>query len=590
MCGIVGYRGKRNSDAIVLEGLKTLEYRGYDSWGISVRAENKFSTVRKVGKIGEVTAEGLQLPKAQMAFGHTRWATHGGVNIDNAHPHCSNDGKILVVHNGIVENYQQLRDELKAKGYTFKSQTDTEVIPNLIEEEMKTESNFTEAVRKSLLQIEGNYAIVTFHAEKEIMIGARWGSPLVVGIGKEEMFLASDIPAFLEHTREVLYLHDGEIVTIEQDVAVSKIKENIPVIRKTEHINWSLDQAKKGTHPHFMLKEIMEQPESLSRCLQQDKVHIENIARKIAKARNVIIIACGTAAYAGMVGAHRMGRIAKKQATVVIASEFENFRHFLTSEDIVLAISQSGETADTMGAVKIAKSCGTPVVSVINVVGSSLARESDEVLYTHCGPEIGVASTKVCSAQMTLLTLLAYALVQKYDEGLFQLNTTIQAISTLLKDTSFIEQMNGLANVLKSKEDLYVIGRGVHYAVAMESALKIKEVSYIHAEGMAGGELKHGTIALIEKGTPCIVEISSDEFEAETISNAMEIKSRGGLIIGVAPKNNEVFDVHLKVPDAKIGSPIVNLIPAQLLAYYLALARGHDPDKPRNLAKSVTVK
>lgn len=588
MCGIIGYKGKKNAARIALEGLKSLEYRGYDSWGISAIKDKKLFLAKETGKIGRVSAEALEMPDSGIAIGHTRWATHGAVTEANAHPHLSNDENIAVVHNGIIENFFELRGFLKENGFRFSSETDTEVIPNLIEHFVKQGNSMKEAFRKALLKLEGNYAIVALHKDSENIFFGRNGSPLVLGIGDGEFFIASDIPAFLEHTNRIVYLQENEFGCLNSSFEVFDMEGS----RKNKEINrisWTVEQAQKGNFPHFMLKEIIEQKETIRKSIQQDGAKISKIADLINKAFGTFFVACGTASYATRVGGYLFSSIAQKHINVVCGSEFPNYRHFLKDKSLMVVVSQSGETADTIEAIKAAKEKGVKVVSIVNVMGSTIMRMSDYSILTNAGPEIGVASTKATTAQIALLTMLAYACDSRLEQGKKLLNTAAEK-SQYMFEKDYILNIENIAERIKSWNDMYVIGRSTNFPVALEAAHKIKEVSYIHAEGMAGGELKHGTIALIENGTPVIALVSDDECKKDILNNAAEIKSRGGFIIGISPENSELFDCWIKVPAAGEASPMMHLVPAQLLAYFLAVKRGCDPDKPRNLAKSVTVK
>jgi glucosamine--fructose-6-phosphate aminotransferase (isomerizing) len=583
MCGIIGYKGNKNATEIVIEGLKRLEYRGYDSWGIALK-NKRLDLIKEVGKIGDFS-NASKLNKSKIAIGHTRWATHGKVTEENAHPHISCDKKIAVVHNGIIENFQELKKELEKK-HKFISETDTEVIPHLIEENMKL--GFEEAVKKTLKRLEGNYAIVVIHQDEEKVIAARKGSPLVLGVGKDEFFVASDVPAFLKHTNKVIYLDDGEIVIINQKIKIFD-QHNKEVKKEVNQIDWTLEQAQKNGYAHYMLKEIYEQKETLMRAINQKEDEIKKIAEEINKGFGTFFIACGTAHHAALTASYIFSQVTKKHINVVLASEFPNYEHFLTEKTLVIPISQSGETADVLEAVKVAKQKKSKVIAIVNVTGSTLMRIADVFFKINAGPEIAVASTKAFTSQLALLTMLAYACNGKLEEGKEILKKTAEYVGEMLKK-DFEDKIKELALKIREKNHIFTIGRSVNYPIALEAALKIKEVSYIHAEGFAGGELKHGTLALIEEGTPCIVFVAHDETKKEIISNAMEIKARGGYIIGVSPENNPVFDFFIKVPDNGALSPIVNIIPAQLLAYHLGLARDCDIDRCRNLAKSVTVK
>ena len=588
MCGIFGCITDKPVAPILLKGLKRLEYRGYDSAGMATLSD-EINIKKDVGSIDDIhkRLDFEDLP-GTMGIAHTRWATHGGVTRTNAHPHISNDKKIAVIHNGIVENYQELRNFLKENGFSFYSETDTEVIPNLIEFEMRGGKNFEEATIAALRRLEGYYAILALNEDERKIIGARRGSPLVVGIDGKNLFIASDIPAFLEYTKKVMYLHDSDVIILDDSIKVFNLLENKFVDRPIDSVEWNLEQAMKGNFDHFMLKEISEQVDTIKKAMSHDREIIERIAGEIKKSKGVFFVACGTASHACLAASYIFSKVAHMHINVVLASEFRNYEHFLKKDTLVIAVSQSGETIDTIDAVKVAKEKGSKVISIVNVMGSSLTRHSDECLMTNAGPEICVLATKSYTSQVALLTLLAYALVGKYDEIKRKLDYAWNTVYYLTSKTTR-NKIKELSEKLKNKEHIFLIGRGLQYSTALEAALKIKEVSYIHAEAFAGGELKHGTIALIEKGTPCIVFVS-EENEKETISNAIEIKSRGGFIIGVGPKNNEVFDHWIKVPEANNLNPIVQIIPIQILAYQLAVLRGCDPDKPRNLAKSVTVK
>lgn len=584
MCGIIGYKGNKDATSIVIEGLKNLEYRGYDSWGIAFKAKDisNIETKRYVGRIGEFKET---LRKSNLAIGHTRWATHGSVTEKNAHPHMCCRGEIAVVHNGIIENFQELKKELNEEGHLFASETDTEVIPHLIESYM--EYGFENAVKKALKRLNGSYAIVAINNKTDEMIGARNGSPLVFGVDNGSYFIASDIPAFLSHTSNVVYLEDYDIITVNHDYRIFNAKEDSGAKRELSKISWTHQQAQKGDFPHFMLKEISEQPAAIARAVSQEREKIEKIAGEINKAKGIFFIACGTAYHAALISSYIFSKIAKKHVNVVLASEFPNYSQFLSKDTLLIPVSQSGETADVLGAVKEAKSKGAKIISIVNVMGSSLVRASDDCLLLNSGPEICVLATKSYTAQIALLTLVAYASAHRYEDGKRVLEETSSGIKQILDDKN-LKKIDGLAAKIHKSEHLFTIGRGTNFATALEAALKIKEVSYIHAEGFAGGELKHGTIALIEKGTPCIV-FSDTETEREIIGNAMEIKARGGYIIGISPNPNEVFDYWIEMPSSGLGA-ISFIVPAQLLAYRLALLRNCDPDKPRNLAKSVTVK
>ena len=595
MCGIFGYVGRRtDAGSLVIDGLKNLEYRGYDSWGIACKRGNRLSVQKDTGKISAVDSAAFART-CSTAIAHTRWATHGGVTQRNAHPHVSQNGTIAVVHNGIIENYRELRQELMNRGHTFLSETDTEIIPHLIEETMRETADFASAVRTTCQQLKGRYAILALDASSNVLVAARTGSPLIIGVqhGQERIegyFIASDIPAFLEHTRTVQYLDDGEmVVTDGESILFTDIETGQEHPKREIEITWSVEQAQKGEYKHFMLKEIMEQKETIVRAVNQDEEQIGVLAEAIRNAQGTFLVGCGTAGKACMAAEYFFSVIAQKHVNFSPASEFKLYHHFLKPESLLIVVSQSGETADVLEAMNVAKSKGSKVLAIVNVQGSTIDREADESLLINAGPERAVASTKALTGQMAVLILIAYALDGRLQEGKTLLLETGAKINDML-NPRYVERLQGLAERINGNEDLYIIGKSWNYPMALESAIKIQEVSYIHAEGFAGGELKHGPIALIEEGTPCIALVGNDEVTADMLSNAIELKARGGMIIGIAPQNNDIFDEWIKVPDAGAAQPLVNIIPVQILAYYLAVTRGKDPDMPRNLAKSVTVK
>ncbi len=591
MCGISGYVGNKRASGILLKSIKKLEYRGYDSVGMATVSDGKILVKKDKGKIEEVDKKlnFSELP-GSVGVAHTRWATHSGVSKENSHPHTDCKGDIALVHNGIIENFQVLRKEMEDKGHRFSSGTDTEIICHLIEEYakgVKGKDGFKEATMEALKRLEGNYAIVAVNKDGE-MVAARKGSPLVLGVGKGEYFVASDIPAFLEYTKNVIYLYENDFVFLDGGLEIYNLETGERVKRVTDTIGWNAEQARKGVFPHYMLKEIMEQAETVKRATEQDPGIIRRIAKEINEANGVFFVACGSSYHACLSASYTFSRIAGKHINVVLASEFPNYEHFLTGKSMVIAVSQSGETADVLDAVRAAKGKNARVLSIVNVMGSSLIRHSDGFLLMNAGPEICVLSTKTYTSQLALLLLLAYTVAGNYEKGKQELTYAWNLVYNLTSRNTR-EHIKQLAEKLKGREHIFTIGRGLQYPTALESALKIKEVSYIHAEGFAGGELKHGTIALIEEGTPAIVFVE-EKIEREIISNAMEIKARGGYIIGVGPKNNEAFDYFIKVPEVGNANPICQIIPIQLLAYELALLRGCDPDKPKSLAKAVTVR
>ena len=587
MCGIFAYKGyQTDAPKMVFEGLKKLEYRGYDSWGVAWKKGSELKVHKQIGKISEASDEPFVDEQATLAMSHSRWATHGGVTQVNAHPHLSSDGKVSIIHNGIIENYAELRDRLGRD--RFKSETDTEVIAELIAEYCQ-EMDFTSACRKACDDFEGRYAFIALHQDSDLLIAARRGSPLILGVAADEWFLASDIPAFLSHTREVNYLDDDQMVIISDKATFIDLLSGEEIQKRTITIDWTEEEAQKGDYDHFMLKEIMEQKETISRAINQNEEEILKIADYIKNARGIFLSGCGTAGKVCMSAEYFFSVVAERHVNFAPSSEFPIYHHFLIPESLLIVVSQSGETADVLEAMRVAKEKGAKVLSIVNVQGSSIARASDFSLLINAGPEKAVASTKAATSQLSLLLLIAYAVAGKLEEGKKLLIETSSMINDLL-NPRFLKYIKEVANDIEHADHTYIIGKAANYPMALEAAIKIQEVSYIHAEGFAAGELKHGPIALITEGTPCISLIAEDEVKKETISNTIELKSRGGHIIGIAPNMHECFDHWIRVPDAGIASPIVNLIPVQLLAYYLSVHRGVNPDMPRNLAKSVTVK
>lgn len=591
MCGIFGYIGGRtDAGSVVIKGLKNLEYRGYDSWGVAMRLKDgSLRTEKDIGKIGAVKPEDFG-DESSLAIAHSRWATHGGVTKTNAHPHFSCDQRIAVVHNGIIENYEELRSELKNKGHTFKSQTDTEIIPHLIEEFLKSGLSLREAVRSACKRFHGRYAILVMDKESKELVAARTGSPLIVGVGKKEFFVASDIPAFLEHTRTVQYLDDGEMVVADaKAITFLNIESGEERKKRLVEIDWEVKDAEKGEYEHYMMKEIMDQKESIRRATHQDDKEINEVAKAIETCLGCILTACGTAGKVCMAAEYFFSVVAKRHVNFTPASEFPIFHHFLKPQSLIIVVSQSGETADVLEAIKVAKAAGSKVLAIVNTEGSSIARAADYTLLINAGPEKAVASTKAATGQMAVLLLIAHAVAGKLNAGRLLLQETGGQINDML-NPRYVQHIRGIAEKIHKHDNMYIIGKGWNYPMALESAIKIQEVSYIHAEGFAAGELKHGPIALIEKGTPCIALMGNDEFTSDMLSNISELKARGAMIIAVAPKRHDTFDHWIKVPDTGPAQPIVNIVPVQILAYLLAVLRGRDPDMPRNLAKSVTVK
>src|SRR3972149_7399186 len=598
MCGIFGYTGtKKMAASCVLKGLKTLEYRGYDSWGVAVvsdqktesrKADKEILVEKQVGKIGNsVLKSDILNLKSNTGIGHTRWATHGGVTDANAHPHLSCDSSLAIVHNGIVENFQKLKKSLN-KSHKFKSDTDTEVIVHLIEDEMKNKG-FSEAVRSAFNKLDGLNAIAALSSSGEIVV-AKNGSPIVLGIGSEGYFLSSDATAIIPHTKKVIFLEDGQLAILNKTgISVYSLASGKRVKTDVQILDWKAVESTTGKFPHFMIKEIFEQPKVLRNAIISLEKPAIDMAASIKEARGTFFIASGTAFHACLAGTYLFSKIARHHVNTAVASEFNYLEDFLTNQSLIIALSQSGETIDVVEPLNRAAKKGAKIAAVVNSLGSTIYRMGGIKVLLGAGPEIAVASTKAYVSKVAFLMLVTYALIGRIEEAKKLLIKSAKEIERLLKKEN-INEIKKIAKILAKSEHIYTIGRGVSYPTALESALKMKEVSYIHTEGLAGGELKHGAIALISKGTPCIVYAPDDETFESIISNATEIKSRGGLIIGVGPKNSESFDHWIPVKDVGEASLIPMVVPAQLLAYFLALEKGWDPDKPRNLAKSVTVK
>ncbi|ASJ09322.1 glutamine--fructose-6-phosphate aminotransferase [Thermococcus siculi] len=601
MCGIIGYIGDRAACEVIVKGLKRLEYRGYDSAGIVTEDGGKLHIKKGAGKIDELTGKlGLLEMPGKRGIGHTRWATHGVPNDINAHPHSDCTGKIALVHNGIIENFAELREELLKRGHTFRSDTDTEVIAHLIEEELKSEPDFEKAMRKALLRLKGSFALgIIYTGEPDKLYFVRNESPLVLGIGEGENFAASDVPAFLEYTNRVVFLDDREYAIITKDSWVVKNLDTGEVVEKpVKEIGWTLEMAEKAGFPHFMLKEIYEQPRAIRDAIHGNADAIRTVAEEIARHDKIFIVAMGTSYHAGLVGRYLFQRLAKKVPIVEDASEFRyEFEDLIDEKALVIAITQSGETADTLAAMKLAKKRGAKVLAIVNVVGSMATRIADLTLYTHAGPEIGVAATKTYTTQLTVLTMLAIELARVLgtasEEYLNELEEGLKAVPDLVEAVlQHDEGLKELAEGLRDRKDFFYIGRGISVPTALEGALKLKEISYIHAEGLSAGELKHGPLALLEDGVPVVAIAPSGKTFDKMIGNIEESRARGAFIItlGDSEELRRVSDAFIEMPPVdELLSPIVYVVPLQLIAYHLAVLRGNDPDKPRNLAKSVTV-
>ncbi|MFH1850733.1 MAG: glutamine--fructose-6-phosphate transaminase (isomerizing) [Candidatus Neomarinimicrobiota bacterium] len=611
MCGIVGYLGHRNAVPILIKGLKRLEYRGYDSAGLAVLNQGHLTSVKKAGKVRDLEAVlGSRPCSGTIGIAHTRWATHGEPNDINAHPHSDQTGKIALIHNGIIENYGSLGQALRNQGITFVSETDTEVLVQLISAIYNDNGlSFSEAVRSALQEVVGAYGIVTVcEDEPNSLVAARLGSPLVLGVGDNEYFLASDASPIVEYTRDVIYLDEGEIVTVTTDgYTVRKIKDDRIVSRPTTKINLSVEEIEKGNFPHFMLKEIYEQERTIKDTMRGRLQvaagtaflgGIREYLPKIEKAHRFYITACGTSWHAGLIGKHLLEEFAGIPVHVEYASEFRYRKTIVDADTLVIAISQSGETADTLAAIRKAHQNGALVMGICNVVGSSIARETDFGVYTHAGPEIGVASTKAFTAQVTVLLMLALLLGRRCGMSATDGDAIVRAldsIDTLVRATlDNVPAIEECARENKDADNFLYLGRGLNFPIALEGALKCKEISYIHAEGYPAAEMKHGPIALIDEKMPVVVIAPHDQTFDKIISNIREVKARRGRIIAVTdkrcPELTAVSDFIIEVGDMHpMVFPIVAVIPLQILAYYLAVMRGCNVDQPRNLAKSVTV-
>lgn len=610
MCGIVGYTGPKEAYPIIIKGLKRLEYRGYDSTGVALQ-NGSLKVYKKKGKVAEledaIVGENLH---GHTGIGHTRWATHGEPSDVNAHPHQSASGKLAMIHNGIIENYAQLKQELINKGYHFKSETDTEVLLNFIEEIKKNNHcNLEEAVRIALKRVTGAYVILLLDAdEPETIIAARKGSPLVIGVGKGEHFLGSDASPMLEYTKEVVYVNDYELAIVKPDELILKNLGNEKITPYVQKLDIELAAIEKGGYDHFMLKEIFEQPQTIYDCLRGrldttgatiTMSGIQQYADQIMNANRIVMIACGTSWHAGLVAEYIFEELCRINVEVEYASEFRYRNPVINPGDVIIAISQSGETADTLVAIENAKAQGAIILGVVNVVGSSIARASHGGAYTHAGPEIGVASTKAFTAQLAVLTMIALKIAhgkgtigqERYLHLVNELSEIPEKVAWVLKSKDKIKK---LAEKYKDARDFLYLGRGYNFPVALEGALKLKEISYIHAEGYPAAEMKHGPIALVDEQLPVVVVATKDAYHHKVVSNIQEIKARKGKVIAVISEGDSstaaMCDDVMIVPEAdEIVAPMLSVVPLQLLAYYIGVAKGYDVDKPRNLAKSVTV-
>lgn len=598
MCGIVGIvRIKAGVLTDLLRSLKSLEYRGYDSAGVAIATDGELIVRKGVGTIDEVMREARELVDGSLGIGHTRWATHGGVSVENAHPHTSCDGKIALVHNGTLDGFEELRNELKSRGHVFKSETDTEVVVHLVEEGIRDGLSPIVALSRALVKLSGSYAIAMIVTGFNSIFLARHKSPLVIGIGKGENYCASDVTALLHLTREFVFLEDGELAEVTpESVSIWKMVDGElePIEKPVEVISWSPQQLDKGPYDHFMLKEINEQPHiirKIAETLEYYKKFTERLEESL-RSGWLSIAAAGTSWHAGLIGKYYFSRLSGLRSEVIIASEFPDWASHLSEGDVVLAISQSGETADVLEAVRIARSKGAKVFSIVNVPGSTLTRLSDECAFIQAGPEVGVAATKSFTAQVAVLYAVS-SMISDPDsiEGIRK--DLLETSDHIHNQMSYLsEKTKEIARIIKRSKDAFFLGRGINYPTALEGALKLKEISYIHAEGYAAGEYKHGPLALIEEGVPVIAIIPTEEsILNKIVYNIMEVKSRGALTITLQPENARVpADIRITMnPRNELVSPLVYSIPLQLIAYYTALELGTNPDKPRNLAKSVTV-
>lgn len=611
MCGIVGYIGPKNAVPIILEGLRRLEYRGYDSAGIAVVKDGGFFIRKKAGKVAELVGALGELNGSlvsTLGIGHTRWATHGEPNDTNAHPHWDSGKEIVIIHNGIIENYQAIKTKLLREGHTFESATDTEVLAHLIEEMYGRSGDLCTAVRLALSEVSGTYGLVVLSTrEPDKIVAARMGSPLLIGIGEGENFVASDASAVIDHTRQVVYLEDGEVAEITAGGFRTMTIDDVQIDKVIEEVTVDLFQIERGGYDHFMMKEIHEQPETIRNAMRGRLMVAEgnvklgglsHVMDTLLNARRIILTGCGTSWHAALVGEYLFEQIAKIPTEVEYASEFRYRNPIITREDVVFLISQSGETADTLAALREAKKKGATVLGIVNVVGSTIARESHGGVYVHAGPEIGVASTKAFTSQLTVLALIALMIARarwmsEKDGRVLaaELAGLPDKVESVLRDTSNVRQ---LAEEFKTAEHFLYLGRGANFPVALEGALKLKEISYIHAEGYPAAEMKHGPIALIDENMPVVFVVPKDAIYGKVVSNIQEVRARKGRIIAIANEDDdeigELAEFVIRVPRTYgFFGPVLNIIPLQLLSYYMAVARGTNVDQPRNLAKSVTV-
>lgn len=608
MCGIIGYIGKKNAAPILLEGLTKLEYRGYDSAGIAVMSESSANISKSVGRLNVLqTKLAKSMPKGKVGIGHSRWATHGRPSDENSHPHADCSGKFIVVHNGIIENYHILKEQLENEGHKFVSETDTEVVPHLVEKYYQ--GDFRAAVTEAVKRLEGSYALVFMSAyDPERLICIKKDNPMVIGLGKNENFVASDIPAIIAHTKKTYIMNDGELAEITADAVKITDIDGKPITKKVFEVTWSAEAAEKGGYEHFMLKEIYEQPKAIRETLRgrvlADGSGISFDELKwtpdyFAQFDKIVITACGTAYYAGVVGKYYLEQLVRIPVEIDLASEYRYRKPMVSERTLTIIVSQSGETSDTLAALRESKRLGSKTLAITNVLSSTAAREADSVIYTWAGPEIAVASTKAYTTQLVTLCMFALycaGLKPGCDKAVIEeIIAGLRDLPALLHETfENVEPIKNFAALYTNARDLFFLGRLLDYAVALEGALKLKEISYIHAEAYAAGELKHGTLALIEEGVPVFALATQSAVFDKMMSNVKEVKARGAKVIGIALQSNTEIDKYvdhkITIPDCtEYLAPILAVIPLQLFAYYSAIARGCDVDKPRNLAKSVTV-
>ncbi|TBR26247.1 MAG: glutamine--fructose-6-phosphate transaminase (isomerizing) [Candidatus Nitrosotenuis sp.] len=586
MCSIIGYYGDSSAAPILVKGLKRMEYRGYDSVGVATETDNEISVKKGVGKVSEVNNSlHLDAMLGNVGIGHTRWATHGNVTDTNAHPHPSSSGKIAIVHNGIIDNYSELKSDLEKRGYSFKSQTDSEVIANLLQFNFDETHDVKNAIMRTVSQLKGHYAFVAMF-QNGTLAAARYHEPLIIGIGKTGYFMSSDVLGFIEKTDDAIYLDNGELVILDRAGIQIFDFEGIPVKHQVTKVSKEFADVYKGDYAHFTLKEISEQPETVIQAGEKSKNAIDSVTDYLKHARNIYITGSGTSYNAALVAKHLWQKYAKIKAEPIISSEVSFSPDAIESNSILVAISQSGESADVLEAVSIAKKSNSKILAIVNTLTSSLAQESSLVIGMNCGPEIGVAATKSFTAQLSII----YKITEKLCDGCIKFDNKkiSESIAKTLEDHSKIKE---IARNLKEVSDIYILGRGVHYPIAAESALKLKELTYIHAEGIPGGELKHGPLALMDSSVYVIIINPNDFTYADTLTSAREIKARGAKIIGISDKPSDVYDHWIEIPTVDEALyPLIEIIPIQLLAYYAAIEKNTDPDYPRNLAKSVTVK